>query len=79
MVSRGGGVAVFRCGTSGADTSTHEGSSAPLAQHVLRPTGNVAVSGLVVAQHVSTWRVERTFDRGEGRMEGSLEVTLEDP
>ena len=45
----------------------------------VRPTGNVAVSGLVVAQHVSTWRVERTFDRGEGRMEGSLEVTLEDP
>jgi len=50
MWTRGGGFAVFLCGTASAQTSPSWHQLA-VAQH-MRHTVNVGVSGLVVAQHL---------------------------
>jgi hypothetical protein len=52
MVSRGGGVAVFRCGTPRADTQLVGISCAGVLRTYVEATVNVGVSGLVVAQRL---------------------------
>jgi len=52
MASRGGGVAVFPCGTPGADTSRVRVQRRRWLSKYVGPTANVGVSGLVVAQHL---------------------------
>jgi len=50
MAGCGGGVAVFRCGTPGADTSFVLHQLRGWLSTRVRRTVNVGVSGLVVAQ-----------------------------
>ena len=71
MASRGGGVAVFRCGTPGADTSRVRLQRRRWLSTCVRPTANVGVSGLVVgpastlAAGEHMLRIDVTFRGGE--------------